>query len=110
MCHHVKPTEHSDSVQAVDDDLDGDPLDNIITTVERLTHQKVREKERRLITRGADEIDLVRSGLEETMVTAYNNIRELKKRRKKIPDLRTAAFIDALNKVANDYMALGVFP
>lgn len=83
---------------------------NIITAVENLTHQKIHEKEKQLITRGADEIDLVRSGLEETMVTAYANIRELKKRRRKIPDLRTAAFINALDKVASDYMALGVFP
>ncbi len=83
---------------------------NIIETVEKLTHQKIDDREKMMITRGADEIDLVRSGLEETMVNAYNNIRELKKRRKKIQDLRTAAFICALDKVANDYISLGVFP
>ncbi len=83
---------------------------SIIDTVEKLTHQNIGDKEKRIITRGADEIDLVRSGLEETMVTAYHNIRDLKKRRKKIPDLRTAAFINALDKVASDYMAMGVFP
>lgn len=83
---------------------------SIIGTVERLTERSIGRKEKELITRGADEIDLVRSGLEETMLTAYNNIRDLKKRRKKIPDLRTAAFINALDKVASDYMAMGVFP
>ncbi len=83
---------------------------NIIDAVERLTEKKIGKKEKRLITRGADEIDLVRSGLEETMVNAYDAIRDTYKRRQKVPDLRTAAFIVALDKVANDYMAMGVFP
>ncbi len=83
---------------------------NIIGTVEKLTEKSISAKEKRLITRGADEIDLVRSGLEETMVMAYKNIRDIKKRRRKITDLRTAAFISALDKVANDYIAMGVFP
>lgn len=83
---------------------------NIIGTVEKLTERSISAKEKSLITRGADEIDLVRSGLEETMVNAYNSIRDIKKRRRKVNDLRTAAFICALDKVANDYIAMGVFP
>jgi len=83
---------------------------NIMGTVENLTGKSISQKDKEFITRGADEIDLVRSGLEETMVGAYQGIRELKKRRKKIPDLRTAAFISAIEKVANDYITMGVFP
>ena len=83
---------------------------NIVDAVERLTTHKLTKKEKMMITRGADEIDLVRSGLEETMVNAYNTIRETKMKRKKVDDLRTAAFIVALDKVANDYISLGVFP
>lgn len=83
---------------------------NIVDAVERLTHQSLPERERTMITRGADEIDLVRSGLEETMVNAYGNIREIMKRRRKVKDLRTAAFINAIDKVASDYLSLGVFP
>jgi glutamate dehydrogenase (NAD(P)+) len=83
---------------------------SIVDAVERLTHQELPEKERIMITRGADEIDLVRSGLEETMVNAYGNIREIMKRRRKVKDLRTAAFINAIDKVASDYLSLGVFP
>ncbi len=82
----------------------------IIKTVERLTDRSVTDRERRVITRGAEEIDLVRSGLEETMITAFHSIRDIHKRRKKVQDLRSAAFICALNKVASDYIALGVFP
>ena len=58
----------------------------------------------------ANEEDLVNSGLEETMVGAYNEIRETLKSNKKIPDLRTAAFVTAINKVAESYYALGIFP
>ena len=83
---------------------------NIINVVERLTEKSINQKEKRIITRGADEIDLVRSGLEETMVNAYHAIWDTKKRRRKVKDLRTAAFIVALDKVANDYMMMGVFP
>lgn len=83
---------------------------NIMDTVENLTGKSISQKEKDFITRGADEIDLVRSGLEETMVSSYRHIRELKKKRKKVTDLRTAAFIGAINKVASDYITMGVFP
>lgn len=83
---------------------------NIIDTVERLTGKKVTEKEKKFVTRGADEIDIVYSGLEETMVFAYRAIRDTWKRNKNIKDLRTAAFVVAINKIADAYMALGIFP
>lgn len=82
----------------------------IVSMVERLTGTELGEREKGILTRGAEEIDLVRSGLEDTMVTSYHNIREVVKRRKKIKDLRTAAFVNALDKIANDYIRLGIFP
>jgi glutamate dehydrogenase (NAD(P)+) len=57
---------------------------------------------------GADEEDLVNSGLEETMIYAYNEIRE--ERKKHNVDLRTAAFISSINKVAKSYLEMGIFP
>ena len=83
---------------------------NLVGTVENLTGKSISQKEKDFITRGADEIDLVRSGLEETMIGAYTQIRDLMKRRKKVNDLRTAAFIGAIDKVASDYITMGVFP
>lgn len=82
----------------------------LVSLVERETGRRITKKERDMITRGADEIDLVRSGLEETMVTAYQEIREILRRKKNVDDLRTAAFISALSKVSSDYLALGIFP
>ena len=83
---------------------------NIINTVEDLTGKSVTPEQRNFITRGADEIDLVRSGLEETMIVAYNQIRDIKNRKRNIKDLRTAAFVNAINKISSDYTSLGIWP
>nr|HQU58185.1 Glu/Leu/Phe/Val dehydrogenase [Saprospiraceae bacterium] len=66
---------------------------NLVDMVERLTGHSIGERERAMVARGADEIDLVRSGLEETMISSYNQIREIMKRKRKVEDLRTAAFV-----------------
>jgi glutamate dehydrogenase (NAD(P)+) len=62
------------------------------------------------ISRGPDEIDLVNSGLEETMVRAYRTIREVQKQAGSKIDLRTASFISAIDKIAICYQDLGIFP
>jgi glutamate dehydrogenase (NAD(P)+) len=85
-------------------------LKNIVSTVERLTGHSVGNREKELLTHGADEIDLVRSGLEDTMVNAYDQIREIYKRKKSLEDLRSAAFVVALEKISGDYVRLGIFP
>lgn len=85
-------------------------LTNLVSTVERLTGMSVSDREKIVLTHGADEIDLVRSGLEDTMVNAYSQIREIFKRKKNIEDLRSAAFVVALDKISGDYVRLGIFP
>lgn len=82
----------------------------LLGALERSTGQRLSEEERRHLTKGADEEDLVNSGLEETMINAYHQIREIKIQRKDVPDLRTAAFMNAINKVGIAYMELGIFP
>ncbi|NRB63851.1 MAG: Glu/Leu/Phe/Val dehydrogenase, partial [Saprospiraceae bacterium] len=82
----------------------------LIDMVERHTGRSVSQKERSIIAKGADEIDLVRSGLEETMITAYHQIREIIKRKPQVDDLRTASFVSAISKISNDYLSLGIFP
>lgn len=58
--------------------------------------------------KGADELELVRSGLDDTMRTAYQSIREVWHGRDDVPDLRTAAFIVAIERVAASYRAKGL--
>ncbi|MCH7491162.1 MAG: Glu/Leu/Phe/Val dehydrogenase, partial [Gemmatimonadetes bacterium] len=60
--------------------------------------------------RGADEIDLVNSGLEETMAVAYREIVDRKTRLGNDIDMRTAAMVNAIDKVAVTYEELGIFP
>ena len=82
----------------------------LVNSIERATGKSLNLKDKEIILHGAGEEDLVNSGLEETMVNAYNEIRETWKRNNKIPDLRTAAFVCAIDKIANSYIALGIFP
>ena len=84
--------------------------ERLLSAVERSTGHRFSEEERRSIVHGADEIDLVNSGLEETMISAYHQIHEIWKADGRVPDLRTAAFLSAVRKVATSYLELGVFP
>lgn len=90
--------------------FDQNTYSNLLTTMEKMTGKSIGQRERTFLTRGADEVDLVRSGLEETMINSYDQIMDYYNRYKRIEDLRTAAFSCALDKVANDYLTLGVFP
>ncbi|WP_412174858.1 Glu/Leu/Phe/Val family dehydrogenase [Actibacterium sp. XHP0104] len=58
--------------------------------------------------RGADELELVRSGLDDTMRTAYQSMREVWHGRDDVPDLRTAAYIVGISRVASSYRAKGL--
>ena len=51
--------------------------ENIVSTFETLTGKSISEKEKSFITRGAEEVDLVRSGLEETMINSFHQIMEV---------------------------------
>jgi glutamate dehydrogenase (NAD(P)+) len=83
---------------------------NILNQIEGLTGKKVSEQDKLMIEHGADEVDLVYSGLEETMITATREIMEVWKKNPTIPDMRTAAYVVAINKVATSYNELGIFP
>ena len=83
---------------------------NLLNLIENMTGKAINETQRNIIAKGADEIDLVRSGLEETMINAYHQIRDIMIQNPKIEDLRTAAFVSAIKKIGSDYLSMGVFP
>ena len=58
--------------------------------------------------RGADELELVRSGLDDTMRNAYQSMREVWHSRDDVDDLRTAAYLVSIEKVAASYRAKGL--
>ncbi|MBA2377979.1 MAG: Glu/Leu/Phe/Val dehydrogenase [Blastocatellia bacterium] len=84
-------------------------FDRILNIVEQESGRPLSAEERSAAARGADETDLVYSGLEETMITSYHQIRAIWKL-DKVDTLRTAAFVNAIDKIAVGYMEMGVFP
>ena len=80
----------------------------ILAAVEQLTGKKMTESARRQAAEAAGEEELVNSGLEETMVAAYSELRAIQK--EESVDLRTAAFMNAIGKVAMAYTQRGIFP
>jgi len=82
----------------------------ILNAIEQTTGTSFSDTEISGFARGADEIDLVNSGLEETMVRAYHEIREIKESCAEDIDLRTASMISAINKIALVYKHRGIFP
>jgi glutamate dehydrogenase (NAD(P)+) len=85
-------------------------ITGILDKVEELTGKKISEREKDFLTRGGTEIDLVNSGLQDTMVIAYQQIRETLIAHPDIKDIRTAAFVCSLKKIASDYISMGIFP
>jgi glutamate dehydrogenase (NAD(P)+) len=58
--------------------------------------------------RGAGELELVRSGLDDTMRAAYQSMREVWWGREDVTDLRTAGFLVSIDRVAKAYTAKGI--
>jgi glutamate dehydrogenase (NAD(P)+) len=83
---------------------------HILGQIEELTGKKVSEKERGFIMHGPEEVDLVHSGLEESMISATREIMDIWRNNPEIPDMRTAAYVNAINKVGTSYAELGIFP
>ncbi len=81
----------------------------LVATMERMSRSSLGEDERELLTRGPREIDLVHSALAETMELAYQQIHTLWTQRS-LPDLRTAAYCFAIERVAQTYRDQGIFP
>lgn len=92
----------------VDKRVHGRRRGEMLQAVEELTGQSFPQETVERLSRGADEADLVDSGLEETMVASFHEMREEASRRS--TDLRTAAFVLALKKVAGAYQERGIFP
>ena len=82
----------------------------LLEAVSTLTGKGFSESAMSKFARGAEEEDLVNSGLEETMVSAYRQIRQIRERHDDKIDLRTAALICAIDKIAICYQDLGIFP
>jgi glutamate dehydrogenase (NAD(P)+) len=77
--------------------------------IEKLTGKSLGPVDRRALVVGPSEHDIVRTALEHTMIVSYRAMRELQTARA-LPDLRTAAWFLAIERVAEVYERSGVFP
>lgn len=78
------------------------------SAIEQMSGKSMESKLRTDLVRGASELDLVRSGLDDTMRSAFADIRDAMKRNSEIKDYRTAAFVIAIQKLAQSYYDLGL--
>jgi len=83
-------------------------IEMLIKGVETMTGQVFPDEIRAQVLHGADEIDLVRSGLDDTMRKAFQDMREVWRRDPRVEDLRTAAFMIAISRIAESYGSKGL--
>lgn len=81
--------------------------EKIIEALELMTNEKVPTNLRQEIVKGADELALVRSGLDDTMRLAFQEISEMFNRHKDVEDYRTAAYMVALQKIVMTHKEMG---
>jgi glutamate dehydrogenase (NAD(P)+) len=82
-------------------------FDTLISAIETMTEKEMPEKFKEQFIDGANEIDLVRSGLDDMISEAYQKVRA-SMIEKNIPNLRTAAYKVALDRIATSYDSIGL--
>ena len=80
----------------------------IASCLERMTGNDIPEDLKVELLDGGSEIDLVRSGLDDVMRSAYDRISVVYNRREDITDLRTAAYVLAISEIADAYQVIGI--
>ena len=79
----------------------------IVEAINQITDKQISEKSIQAIVYGAREEDIVNSGLEDAMRSAFQEIKELKNSNK-LSDYRTAAYGIAIKKLEKSYLELGL--
>ncbi len=81
----------------------------IVHALNEMTGKEVPENIKQMLGHGADEFDLVRSGLDDSMCQGMQEILDVYHRNDKVEDYRTAAYIIALTKVSRSYLDIGIY-
>ena len=82
---------------------------NLLDTIEQQTGTTIDPARRRAAAAGPDELDIVRNALAYTMSESYARMTQVRRERG-LPDLRTAGYLISLERVAQSYLDLGLFP
>jgi len=80
---------------------------SLINIIENTTGSRVSQREKSMFSAGSSEIDLVRSGLEDMMTEAYENMSEIWNTNN-YPSLRTTAYIYSIQKLVNSHKSIGI--
>ena len=80
----------------------------IVETLETMLNAKVPNDLKNKLIEGADELDLVRSGLDDSMRDAYKNIRETYYSMNNVDDFRTASYVVAIKTIAKGYESMNL--
>ena len=80
----------------------------MIEALEKMTGSKFPDEYKDLVMQGSAEIDLVRSGLEDTMRNTYEVISEVWNKNPNANDLRTSAMMVSVKRVMDSYNSLGL--
>jgi len=81
----------------------------LLRTVASLTDHEIPDWVKNDLVKGANELDLVRSGLDDTMRVAFQQIKEVLDTNVKVLDYRTAAYVVAVEKISRSYHDIGVY-
>lgn len=81
----------------------------MLKVIESMTGEKTSDWMKAEMIRGADELDLVRSGLDDTMRNSYQQLKEVLDKHEEITDFRTAAYVVAVQKLVRSYIDMGVY-
>jgi glutamate dehydrogenase (NAD(P)+) len=81
---------------------------NVVRALEETSGKEVPQWISDSLAHGANEMDLVRSGLDDSMRQAMQEIIDIRSRKPEIEDYRTAAYVIALQKLARSYLDIGV--
>jgi glutamate dehydrogenase (NAD(P)+) len=83
-------------------------LNTLIEAIEQMTGKSMPIKYKENFLKGIEEIDLVRSGLDDMMIDGFQEVKKAYISNNKINDFRTAAYLVAIEKIAMAYDSIGL--
>ncbi len=83
-------------------------LSNLVEAIEAMTGKSMPKQYKEKFADGIEEIDLIRSGLDDMMIDGFQSVKKEFLENEKIPDFRTAAYKAAIEKIALSYDFIGL--
>ncbi|MEZ0150904.1 MAG: hypothetical protein AB9Q18_01255 [Candidatus Reddybacter sp.] len=82
---------------------------HMLSAIQSMTEQPIPEWIQKELVHGADELDLVRSGLDDTMRLSFQQIKAVFDSNDKVSDYRTVSYVVAIDKISRSYLDIGVY-